>query len=113
MPSNEPNRPWRSWYSEKEWYRLRAAVLRRDSVEINGQLIPKCRKTGALLTGKAPAPNSPIVDHRKPHRGDRKLFFDITNCETVSKAYHDSVKQSHERGRKVAIGADGWPTSGA
>jgi 5-methylcytosine-specific restriction enzyme A len=109
MPAAEPHRPWRGWYNSKEWFQLRHAVLQRDSVEVDGRRVPKCRQTGVLLVGKAPAANSPVVDHIKPHRGDRRLFFSLANLQVVSKRYHDSTKASHERSRNVAVGADGWP----
>ena len=103
-------KPWRAWYKKKEWYRLRAAVFKRDSVTTpGGQLIPQCRQTGVLLTGKHPAPNSPVADHIKRHNGDPNLFWDINNVQTVSKVWHDSVKQSQERRNTRKIGADGWP----
>lgn len=101
---------WRSWYNTKEWYRLRAAAFERDSVAIPGGVrVPKCQETGVLLTGKHPAPNSPVADHIKRHRGDPKLFFALENIKTVSKKFHDSTKQSHERTNRKPIGRDGWP----
>jgi 5-methylcytosine-specific restriction endonuclease McrA len=81
--------PWRKWYKTKEWRELRAAVLLRDNYV--------CQKTGVLLIGKYPADNSPVADHRKPHRGDRALFFDPDNVEAVSKGYHDKQKQKEEQ----------------
>ncbi|TKT78410.1 hypothetical protein [Aquamicrobium sp. LC103] len=82
--------PWRAWYKTAEWQRLRRRILQRD--------LYTCQKTGVLLTGKHPAPNSPVVDHVKPHRGDPELFWDEANLMAVSKAYHDSVKQAEEQG---------------
>lgn len=81
---------WRKWYSTKRWRALRRAVLKRDAWT--------CRQTGVLLIGKDPAPNSPVVDHIQPHRGDPDLFWDIENLQAVSKAWHDSEKQRIERG---------------
>lgn len=80
---------WRAWYKTARWQKLRREVLKRD--------LYTCQKTGVLLTGKHPAPNSPVVDHRHPHRGDPELFWDEENLEAVSKAYHDSVKQAEEQ----------------
>lgn len=103
-------KPWRALYKTKEWYRLRAAVFDRDSVTLpDGRRVPKCQKTGVLLTGKHPAPNSPVADHVERHRGDRVRFFDPANVTTVSKIYHDSIKQSQERRNARPIGRDGWP----
>lgn len=83
---------WRSWYKTARWQRLRLKVLQRDGYT--------CQATGALLVGKHPAPNSPVVDHVRPHRGNPDLFWDEDNLQAVSKEYHDRVKQSIEkRGR--------------
>lgn len=79
----------RKLYKDPRWAPLRLAVLRRDQWT--------CRQTGVLLIGKAPAPDSPVVDHIRPHRGDAELFFDPDNLQAVSKAWHDSVKQSLDR----------------
>ena len=93
------------------WQKLRMKILRRDAVEIhdrphlmpthllfkdNPWLWPQCQVTGTVLVGKYPAPDSPVVDHITPHRGDLSLFWDEKNLQTVSKAYHDKVKQSLE-----------------
>ncbi len=81
--------PWRAWYKTARWRKLREAILLRDRYT--------CQATGALLIGKYPAPNSPVVDHRKPHRGDETLFWDPGNLQAVSKEYHDQAKQSLEK----------------
>lgn len=80
---------WRSWYSTKRWRELRLVVLRREGWQ--------CSQTGVMLIGKAPAPNSPVVDHKVPHNGDPALFWDPDNLQAVSKAWHDTVKQAQER----------------
>lgn len=85
----DATQPWRAWYKTARWQRLRERILIRD------QFI--CQKTGVLLVGRHPAPNSPVVDHKIPHRGDERLFWDESNLHAVSKAYHDSTKQSEER----------------
>jgi 5-methylcytosine-specific restriction enzyme A len=78
----------RQWYNSPRWRELRLTVFKRDGFT--------CQRTGELLTGKSPAPNSPVADHIIPHQGDPVLFWDPANIETVSKAYHDSVKQRAE-----------------
>lgn len=80
---------WRAWYKTERWRKLRHVILLRDKYT--------CQKTGELCIGKYPAPNSPVVDHTEPHRGDERLFWDESNLQTVSKAYHDSEKQKQER----------------
>lgn len=81
---------YRQWYKSARWQRLRAEVLTRD--------LYTCQHTGILLSGRAPAPNSPVVHHKIPHRGNERLFWDINNLECVSKAWHDSEAQAQERG---------------
>jgi 5-methylcytosine-specific restriction enzyme A len=81
--------PFRSWYKTARWQALRRLILQRD--------LYTCQKTGVLLIGRHPAPNSPVIDHVKPHRGDPELFWDENNLQAVSKAYHDSVKQAEEQ----------------
>lgn len=79
----------RAWYKTSRWQKLRERIIIRD--------LYTCQKTGVLLTGKHPAPNSPVVDQKRPHRGDEALFWDEDNLHTVSKAYHDSAKQAEEQ----------------
>ncbi len=84
---------WRIWYKTARWQKLRRLVLKRDGYT--------CQATGAMLVGQYPASNSPVVDHIRPHRGDADLFWDEDNLQSVSKEYHDRVKQSIEkRGRQ-------------
>ncbi|MEQ1403849.1 HNH endonuclease [Neorhizobium sp. Rsf11] len=80
---------WRSWYKTQRWQKLRQEILARDHYT--------CQRTGVLCIGKYPAGNSPVVDHKTPHRGDERLFWDPGNLHCVSKAYHDSEKQKEER----------------
>ena len=90
-------------YNNKRWRSLRLQIFIRDNYI--------CQQTGVLLSGKYPAPNSPVADHIIKHDGDEELFWDIDNIQSVSKQYHDSIKQSIEKGGtpKVQIGIDGWP----
>jgi len=83
-----PDATVRGWYKSARWQALRMQVLTRD--------LFTCQQTGVILMGKAPEPNSPVVDHVIPHRGDEQLFWDIGNLQAVSKAYHDSDKRKLE-----------------
>lgn len=80
--------PWRHLYKTARWQKLRLRVFLRDTYT--------CRQTGVLLSGKHPAPNSPVADHIIAHRGDPTLFWDEANVQTVSKAWHDAEKQRQE-----------------
>lgn len=94
---------WRGWYKTARWQRLAKACYVRDNYT--------CQRTGMILGGKYPAPNSPVANHKVPHKGDPVLFWDPDNIETIAKVVHDSPVQSEERtGRKIlSIGEDGWP----
>jgi 5-methylcytosine-specific restriction protein A len=81
--------PWRAWYRTARWQKLRHQVFVRDAY--------KCQRTGVLAIGKYPAPNSPVANHIRPHKGDPALFWDPDNIETITKAVHDSIVQAEER----------------
>ena len=80
---------WRGWYKTRRWRELRKAVFLRDHY--------RCQRSGVLCGGRHPAPDSPVANHKIPHRGDPALFWDIDNIETVSKLVHDGIIQSEER----------------
>lgn len=46
-----------------------------------------------------------VVDHRTPHRGDQKLFWDRKNWAACCKRCHDSDKQRLEKSG-VIVGCD-------
>lgn len=81
--------PWKQWYKTAGWIRLRQAVFQRDCYT--------CQRSGVICAGKHPAPDSPVANHKTPHRGDPKLFWDIDNIETVSKEVHDGLIQAEEQ----------------
>ncbi len=81
--------PWRAWYKTQRWAQLRHEVFLRD--------LYRCQRTGVLCVGKHPLPNSPVANHKVPHKGNPDLFWDINNIETVSKEVHDGLIQSEER----------------
>lgn len=52
-----------------------------------------------------------IVDHKIPHRGDERLFWDTTNWQALCKECHDSFKQAYENtGFYRGVDVDGIPT---
>ena len=83
-----PDATVRGWYHSARWQALRMQVLTRD--------LYTCQQTGVLLIGKHPAPNSPVVDHVVTDKGPERLFWDVSNLQAVSKAYHDSDKRKME-----------------
>jgi len=72
-------------YKDKRWFILRARQLRKHPF----CQCPHCREMNLRAN---------VVDHIKPHRGDRKLFFDPANLCSMNKHCHDSFKQSEELG---------------
>jgi 5-methylcytosine-specific restriction protein A len=63
-----------------------------------------CLKAGRHVPAK-------VVNHRIPHKGDLKLFFDPANHQSVCKPHHDGSIQSEERrGFNGEADEDGWPT---
>lgn len=49
-----------------------------------------------------------VVDHIRPHRGDRELFFDPNNRQSLCKYCHDSWKQRIEKGGITQFDDDGY-----
>jgi 5-methylcytosine-specific restriction protein A len=89
--------PWRKWYKQKAWLSLRQQQLAKQ---------PLCERH--LKRGQAVAAN--VVNHLRPHRGDRLLFLNPANLESVCKACHDGeIQQQEKRGHSSRAGADGWP----
>lgn len=88
-PPVQHSQPWKAWYKTKAWRDLKLKVHVRDNYT--------CQRTGVVCGGKHPSPDSPVANHKRPHRGDPALFWDEDNIETVSKAVHDSTIQREEQ----------------
>jgi len=88
--------PWRAWYKTARWQALRWSVLVRDVFTCQ-----RCKRVEADTSQL-------VADHRKAHRGDERLFWDIGNLWTLCKRCHDSWKQRQERGSGMA-GHNGGP----
>ena len=51
-----------------------------------------------------------VVDHKIPHRGDTKIFWDRKNWQALCKPCHDRIKQALEKsGRTVGCDVNGIP----
>jgi len=72
-------------YKTKQWQRLRAEQLRK---------YPYCQ----CPHHKEKKELAAVVDHISPHKGNRRLFFDRNNLQSMTKTCHDAFKQSQERG---------------
>jgi len=68
---DRPNVEIRRWYRTMRWRALRLVILRRD---------PVCVDCGELP--------SRHVDHRMPHRGDPRLFWDPANLQGLCAQCH-------------------------
>lgn len=74
-----------NWYKLARWQKMRKVQLSRHPM----CQCPHCKEKGDVAT---------VVDHKVPHKGNRKLFWDKTNLQSMSKSHHDSMKQSAEKG---------------
>lgn len=81
-------------YNLAAWKRARHAQL---------LLKPLCRMCGELGLF-VPAT---VVDHVVPHRGDRALFLDSENLQSLCKPCHDRHKQAQEHQRDGLIRGSG------
>jgi len=75
---------WRRWYGTATWQALRWSCLVRD--------LFTCQSCG-----KVEADTSKLHgDHIIAHRGDRDLFFDPGNVQTLCEHCHNAIKQREE-----------------
>src|SRR4051812_6840029 len=74
-------------YQSRKWRKTRLLVANRDLWTCQR---PDC---GRLIANESDA----IGHHRKPHKGNMDLFFDLDNIEIVCRECHDSIVQAEER----------------
>lgn len=84
--------PWRHRYNTARWIKRRLVHLSAHP------LCEYCRRRGIVRAAT-------VVDHKTPHKGDERLFFDESNWQSLCKDCHDSVKRAEEHGR-LTLGAD-------
>lgn len=93
---------YRKLYKLKAWIRLRPQALLRDGFT--------CQRCKCRLKRGRTEPQSAVVHHLKPHKGNTDLFYDIDNLQSVCWSCHSGAIQSEEaRGYSTEIGPDGWP----
>ena len=93
------NREWRSWYG-RPWRRLRDAHLAK------APLCAFCEAIGRVTAAT-------VADHKVPHKGDKTLFLDPNNLQSLCKPCHDRHKQAQEKGGNVrGCDIDGVPVDG-
>lgn len=59
----------------------------------------------ACDAGRKQVTPASVVDHRIPHRGDLRLFWDRSNWQAMGKQCHDSYKQRLEKSGRI-LGCD-------
>lgn len=82
---SEQAKAYRAWYKTKRWQRMRQHQLAKH---------PHCQCPHHV--GQKVA--ATVVDHKTPHKGDPRLFWNASNLMSMAKPCHDSMKQSQERG---------------
>ncbi|WP_417291719.1 HNH endonuclease signature motif containing protein [Cupriavidus pampae] len=70
-------------------YCMRDASIRSTSV---AEVIVECAERGL------PVPYGNVVDHIEAHRGDKALFWDESNWQTLCRTHHSGQKQREEAG---------------
>ena len=86
-----------SYMYDGRWKKIRHVHLKRN---------PLC--VYCLQLGKVTAAG--VVDHIIPHKGDKVLFYDRHNLQSLCKQCHDGVKQVQEnKGYAQGCGCDGIP----
>ncbi len=75
--ANRPN-AYRRGY-DAEWQK-------KSKIFLKAHPLCMCSK---CASGKLKITQATVVDHITPHRGNKKLFWDKTNWQSMSKACHD------------------------
>jgi len=92
---------YRKLYRDKRWCGpngVRQQALVRD--------LYTCQRCHCIvIEGNRHHPRAAIANHKRPHKGDPELFFELTNVETVCKSCHDTRIQ-REEARGYTIGCD-------
>ncbi|QWY83662.1 HNH endonuclease protein [Rhizobium phage RHph_X2_26] len=79
---------YRKLYKTKEWQKLRLEQLYDE---------PNC----AYCARRGLFSAADVADHKRPHRGDRRLFFNRDNLQSLCKPCHDGEKQREENGKEM------------
>jgi 5-methylcytosine-specific restriction protein A len=95
---------YRKLYNTARWRALRKAQLQIQP------LCERCKAKGFIVAAT-------VVNHRKPHKGDERLFCDPGNLQSVCQPCHDgpiqaeevSGKQNESIGCSPQVDRDGWP----
>lgn len=74
-----------SLYKTSRWQKMRARQLKIE---------PFCQCPHHLKSRVV----ATVVDHKVAHKGDKRLFFNPKNLQSMAKTCHDRFKQSQEKG---------------
>lgn len=87
LPVTSAKQDHKALYNSREWREGRIEHLRAN---------PCCKR----CDDEGRVTEATVVDHKVPHQGNRELFFDRDNWESICKPHHDSDKQreEHEQG---------------
>lgn len=100
LPVVEPG-SWRSGLTSTErgygyrWQQYRLGWLREHPL-CGDRLNERSPEHSACVRDGRITPAG-VVDHRVPHRGDERLFWDPTNHQSLCTTCHDSIKAKAER----------------
>lgn len=84
-------------YKTKSWQARRLWQLHRE---------PYCR----TCTRKQRFIAATVADHIIPHRGNRRLFWDRNNLQSLCGVHHNDKTRQEQGGTiRAVIGDDGWP----
>lgn len=99
-PTRSPEaQVYHQWYRTAGWRALRSAQLKREP------LCRMCAKAGRRT-------KATTADHIEPHRGDRALFFNLSNLQSLCEIHHGDKQRIENGGRpRTPVGIDGWPLS--
>jgi 5-methylcytosine-specific restriction enzyme A len=87
----------RQWYRTDRWQRLRRRVLSEQPFCAMREQRERCRLVATE------------VDHIKPHRGDRRLFFDRENLPSMCRSCHAQKTAREVLGKGPGVDEHGMP----
>jgi 5-methylcytosine-specific restriction protein A len=87
----------RQWYRTDRWQRLRVQVLREDPLCV---MCSKREGCAGIATE---------VDHIKPHRGDRALFYARQNLQSMCRSCHSQKTAREVLGKGPGADEHGLP----
>ncbi len=97
---------YRHLYKDQRWCGPHG--IRRQAFLRDGYTCQRCQCI--VVMRDRHHPSAAVAHHKVKHRGDPKLFFDLSNVETVCKSDHDKLIQKEEaRGYVIGSGIDGRP----